>query len=293
MIRQIVSYEGVMPHGKCYIFIGQPKTAKSSEAAKFSDKGYEGTLVWDFEGGCEEIPMANVIDIRFLNPPKRTKRNADGSIAIENGAEVIEVIPPLERGYVYTTGPHAKEPMPVYSVAEAINFTMANWESMGFQTLVMDTIDAFNDLVEADVVAGFGNDSMGMVAYGADYIKSRNKNEYVAKTLLKNFLEKFGGDMVLLTHSKTSFGIGKDGKSDPSIVVIGPELPNKLALQYCAMADAIGYVTIDKATEKAMVNFKTFDENTRGSRIRGLAKKKIEFSYESIKKAIINYRESA
>ena len=93
-----------LPDGITWFFIGQPKTWKTSAASKWSDKGTDGVLIIDADLGADFVPNANSVTVTCLNPPTRNKMS-DNKKIVKNGKEVMELIPPTERGYVYRSGP--------------------------------------------------------------------------------------------------------------------------------------------------------------------------------------------
>ena len=77
-----------------------------------------------------------------------------------------------------------------------------------------------------------------------------------------------------------------DGK-----VQLSPELPRGVGYALCARADVIGYSTVIKDETIPKVSFQAYDERTVGSRLKPLNGKVLQFTYESVNKAITEYKE--
>ena len=97
-------------------------------------------------------------------------------------------------------------------------------------------------------------------------------------------MKKKGGNLVLVSHSKTSQM--QDGK-----VQLAPELPRGLGYALAAKADVIGYSTASKEDGKYYISFETYDERVVGSRLKPLAQKVLPFEYEAVSNEILKYKE--
>lgn len=266
-----------MPKGLTWYIIGQPKTWKTTKASEWSEKGKEGVLLIDTDLGSDFVDGCKRLTVTSLNAPIRHKLDDRGKNVFEaDGKLAYEETPPEERGFVYRTGEKEGKPMPVYSMAEVVFDLEDNWDSYGIDTIVIDTIDQVNDWIEEEVAP----DGMKWEIYG----KTAKRNMDIMLKLQK-LIKRKGGNLILISHSKKTFET--DGK-----VQLSPELPSKLAARYTARADVIGYVTINKKDQNAMISFVGYDERSVGSRLRPLQGKELPFNYKSVREAIIGYNES-
>ncbi len=255
-----------MMSGLTWYVIGQPKTGKTTQLSKWSKIGSEGTIVLDTDLGTDFLDNANVVPILSIYPPKRKQRDK------------IEVVPPTERGYVYRNGKHRGQPMPVYSMGEIIQ-AMHSEEGLPFDTIVIDTVDKLNDWAEAQVKAELKIDELGDAAFGAGWSKAREITlDIVAE--FQNYVKRTGKTLVLVSHSKET-------QITDNKVQLSPALPAGLGKKLVAIADAIGYSTVDKETQKPVLSFEAYDERTIGSRIPNLHNKVFEFDYNTIIEAAL------
>ena len=274
-----ISYER-MPGGLTYLIIGAPKTGKSTQAAKWSEKGQDGVLVIDSDLGTDFIEGANRVTVTSLNPPERELFDENNvPIMAEDGTIKTEVIPPDERGYFYRSGDLVGKPMPVYSLSEVVFGLMAEWQELGYDTIVIDTVDTVNGWIE-DEVAPEGIEN---TPFGAGYNKSTRRNMNIVEKL-QMFVKKNAATLVLISHSKKSVEV--DGK-----IQLMPELPKGLAGKLCAKADIIGFTSIEKATNKHKISFAGYDERSVGSRVPALQGKEFDFDFQAIKKAILGTKQ--
>ena len=268
-----------MPTGLTWLFIGAPKTGKSTQAAKWSERGAEGVLLIDTDLGSDFIDGVNRVTVTSINPPTRPKMHEGQLQFTAEGIPLEEEIPPDERGFVYRSGPNKGQPMAVYSLAEVVFDLEDNWKELGYDTIVIDTVDVVNEWIE-DIV---NPDGFGLGAYGTDYYKSTKKNMDIM-IKLQRLVKKHGGSLLEISHSKKSVEV--DGK-----IQLMPELPRGLASKMCAKADVIGYATIDKKTGRHMISFVGYDERSVGSRLEPLHGKELPFDYQAVKEAITGYKE--
>ena len=57
-VRKVSTDWSKLPKGLTWYFIGQPKTGKTSQASKWSDKGAEGVLLIDTDLGSDFVNNA-------------------------------------------------------------------------------------------------------------------------------------------------------------------------------------------------------------------------------------------
>ena len=82
-----------LPSGLTWYFIGQPKTGKTTNASRWSDKGADGVLILDTDLGSDFVDGANVITCASLNAPTRVKEK-DGIKVLKNGKESLDSMSP-------------------------------------------------------------------------------------------------------------------------------------------------------------------------------------------------------
>lgn len=271
-----------LPGGVTWYFIGQPKSGKTTQASKWSKGGSESCLVIDTDLGADFVDKANVVTCCSLNPPVRVKEK-DGVKVVKNGQEVIEIVPPEDRGFYYRAGSNKGKPMAAYSLAEIIQDLMKNWHEYPYDTVVLDTIDQINIWIEDVVKVDLGIQNMGDGSWGADWAAAKKKNADIVKKL-QDFMKKVGGNLVLCSHSKNT--VVTDDK-----VQLAPNLPSGLGRILCARADVIGYTTINKEDGSYCISFEGYDERMVGSRLKPLAQKVLPFDYNAILKEINSYKE--
>ena len=125
-----------LPGGLTWYFIGQPKTGKTTASANWSSRGAEGVLLIDTDGGADFVDGANVVTCTSLNSPKIIDKN-----------KIEQVIAPEDRDYYSGAG----KPMAVYSLFEVYAWLKRNWKKLGYETLVIDTVDVVNDWIQIAV----------------------------------------------------------------------------------------------------------------------------------------------
>tara|TARA_R110002074_G_scaffold221702_3_gene392425 strand:+ start:770 stop:1603 length:834 start_codon:yes stop_codon:yes gene_type:complete len=269
--RKVTTNWNEQPGGLTWYFIGQPKTGKTTAAANWSSKGTDGVLVIDTDLGADFVDGANVVTVTSLNPPFK-----------EDG-EDKKLITPDKRGYYHRTGSDKGTPMKVYSLFEVYTWLKANWSSLGYETLVIDTIDTINEWIQDAVCVELGITAMGEGQWGADWGKARRKNVDIVKRL-QTLMKKHSSNLILTSHSKQSQM--NDGK-----IQLSPELPRGLGYALCAKADVIGYATVIKDDLIPSVSFQAYDERTVGSRLKPLNGQILPFTYTDVSKAITDYKE--
>ena len=271
-----------LPSGITWYFIGQPKSGKTTQASTWSQKGSEAVLVIDTDLGADFVDGANVITCASLNAPTRVKEK-DGIKILKNGKETLEIIPPIERGFYFRSGPNRGKEMPAYSLAEILQDLQKNWDKYPYDTIVVDTIDQVNTWIEDVVKADQGIENMGEGSWGADWAAAKKKNADIVKRL-QDFLKKVGGNLVICSHAKQT------AMTDDK-VQLAPNLPSGLGRVLCAKADVIGYTTIDKENGDYFISFEGYDERMVGSRLKPLAQKRLSFNYTSVINEIKSYKE--
>jgi hypothetical protein len=271
-----------MPAGLTYLILGQPKTGKTTAVSKWSPKGNKGVLILDTDLGSDFVNGANSVTITALNAPTRPVVH-EGKQVVENGQPKMEVVPPEERGFNYRSGEDKGKPMPAYSLVEAFNWISSEWDKLPYDTIVIDTIGQVNEWIEFSVIQELGITAMGEGQWGADWGKARRKNLDIVKRF-QDLMKKKGGNLVLVSHSKTSSM--QDGK-----VQLAPELPRGLGYSLAAKADVIGYTTASKEDGRYYISFEAYDERVVGSRLKPLAQKTLEFDYNTICEEILKYKE--
>jgi hypothetical protein len=236
--------------GLTWYFIGQPKTGKTTAAANWSSKGAEGVLVIDTDLGADFVDGANVVTVTSLNPP------------FEGEGDDRKVVPPLERGFYHRVN---------------------SWTELGYETIVIDTIDTINEWIQEAVCEEMNISAMGEGDWGSDWGKARKKNVDIVKRL-QLLMKQHSSNLILTSHSKQSQM--NDGK-----VQLSPELPRGLGYALCAKADVIGYSTVVKDNPIPKVSFQAYDERTVGSRLKPLNGLVLPFTYTDVTKAITEYKE--
>ena len=271
-----------MPSGLTYLIIGQPKTGKTTACSSWSPLGHKGVVIIDTDLGSDFVNKANVVTCTSLNAPIRAVEK-DGKQVVEGGKPKTEITPPEERGFRYRSGDDKGQAMPVYSMIECYNWLAKEWDDLPYDTIVIDTIGEVNGWIENAVINELGITAMGEGQWGADWGKARRKNLDVIKRF-QDLMKKKGGNLVLVSHSKTSQM--QDGK-----VQLAPELPRGLGYSLAAKADVIGYTTASKEDGKYYVSFEAYDERVVGSRLKPLAQKILPLEYSAISNEILKYKE--
>ena len=269
-----------IPNGFVYLFIGPPKTGKTTECAKWRDN----SLIIDTNLGSDLV-NCNRITVTSLNVPKREKKDKEGKILVENGLPIMEIVPPEERGFVNRTGTDKGKPMSVYSLAEVLVWvkTTLTTGKFPYEAIVLDTIGDINDWIEEVITEEMGIKSMGDGQWGSDWGRARAKNLDIVKRF-GVLCRKYAIDLVLVGHSKPTVVVGQ-------IAQLAVDLPRGLTTALNGKADVIGYISIDKNSGKSVVSFQAYDERQVGSRFEALGGKTIPFSWTSIKNEVEKYKE--
>ena len=271
-----------MPAGLTWLLIGQPKTGKTTAASGWSEQGNDGVLLLDTDLGSDFVDGVNAVTIASLNPPTRPVLK-DKKQVTKGGKAQNEIVPPLERGFKARAGGNKGEPIEAYSLIEVFNWLADEWDSLPYDTIVIDTIGQVNEWIEYTVCEELGISAMGEGQWGADWGKARRKNIDVIKRF-QMLIKQKGGNLVLLSHAKST--VVTDGKAQ-----LGPELPRGLGYSLAAKADVIGYATASKDDGNYSVSFEAYDERVIGSRLKPLNQKKLLFDFNVVRDEILNYKE--
>jgi hypothetical protein len=287
-VQKIKNDWSLIPMGITWYFIGPPKTGKTTQASKWSEKGQDGVILLDTELGADFVEGANIIPITSLSPPLRNKM-IDGKKATQqkNGRKVLvmEVIPPLERGYSHRTGSERGKPMEVYSLVEALQWLKENWDSLPYDTIAIDTIDSVNEWIEEVISKEFGVEEVSAIDYGKGWAIAKKRGATSIVNLQK-FLRIRNSNLILVSHSKqTSITDG--------IVQLSPDLPRGIASKLTAQAEVIGLAYVKKEDKKHYVSFINYDETVMGSRIEPLKGKELLFDYQIVTNEIKSYKKEA
>lgn len=255
--------------GKIHFIAGFPKSGKTTAISTYGKKGFGSVVILDLEDGTEYTQRANRILIGSLEEPTRINSNGDH-----------EIIPPIERGSVDEYG----EPIASYSLIEAIEYLEANWDSLGYDSIAIDTIDQlnqwFNDyvvslLIEKDALSKNPQyqdaTDIGDFDFSVGYSKVRKKIVDVL-TRLANIVKKTG-IVICASHLNKTISV-RDGKNVVPQKL--PSLPEKLAQTIAGMSDVICILTkVDANRYEA--TFEGTGESFVGTRIKPLNGKKIIF----------------
>ena len=295
----------VMPKGGIWCFIGLPKRGKTHNSARFNPSSDRSkTLYIDLENTILRFPQhsgTKVLPTAYYLPPKRDKLDAAGKkILNSKNVPEQEIVPLTQRGYCING-----EDKPLFSIREVVTIlkaASANGELKEYESIVIDTVDVLQDLIEAHVINEYNKEMksvQGRLARGLGEIGERGTGWDNAKKLLLEILndiyqiaQRHQLELIFLIHSKTTTQL-PDGKSQRD-----PAIRPSTSLTLFGMVDIIGYV--DRvSTHKSdgdddytvanglqyTVNFKTYSEElTGGSRFEHLVNKIVPFSYKEIKK---------
>ena len=136
-VRKVSTDWSKLPNGLTWYFIGQPKTGKTTQASKWSNKGSDGVLLIDTDLGSDFVNEANTVTVTSLNTPTRPQM-VDGKQVTKGGKPVIEAVPSNERGYYHRTGEDIGKPMEVYSMIEVYFWLKENLKSLPYDTIVIE-----------------------------------------------------------------------------------------------------------------------------------------------------------
>jgi len=280
-VRNISTDWSVMPGGLTWYFIGQPKTGKTTAASGWSEQGQKGVLLLDTDLGVDFVDGANTVTVASLNPPEENVLEKGEQVYNKKGQPQTKIVSPEKRGFYHRIGKNKGKPMEVYSLQEIFMWLHDDWDKLKYDTVVIDTIDEVNGWIEKEVTKELNIDAMGEGQWGADWGKARRRNIDIVKRF-QGFLKSKGAALILISHSKST-------QIQDSKIQLSPDLPRGLAYALTAKADVIGYCTADKDSKGYYISFQAYDERTVGSRLKPLAQKTLELSYESIKEQISTY----
>ena len=269
MITKVKPDYSVLKKGSIHMFCGFPKCGKTTAAATFGEKGTESVLILDVEDGADYVEGANIIKIRSLVPPTRQAANGEW-----------EIIPPLERGYHDPKG----NPVEAWSYIEALDYITAKWEELGYESIVIDTIDALLNWVNEYVVEDLKyKDSLlqnpkyqeaediGDFDYAAGHSMARNKiKERI--TQLTNMVRNTGV-LIIISHMNKTISVRDGGKVIPQKL---PNLPEKLAQWIGGNAETICMISKNDKGQ-FLCSFDGYGETMVGSKLKPLMNKTIMF----------------
>lgn len=244
--------------GGIYLFCGFPKTGKTTAISTFGDRGSKSVLVLDIDDGTDHINDVNRIKVYSLLPPLKELENGDW-----------EIIPPLERGILDNDG----KPTEAWSYIEAIDYIKENWHTLGYDSIAIDTVDAFlnwiNDymvqyLKEKDAMTNNPKytdaTDIGDFEYAAGYVAARNK--VVEKIVELVNIVRNTGFVLLSTHMNKTISIRDGGKV---IAQKLPLLPEKLAAWIGGKAEMICLISKNEKGQH-LCSFDGYGETMIGSR---------------------------
>lgn len=280
-----------MPAGLTWQIIGQPKTGKTTQAAQWSERGHDGVILLDADWGSDFARGANVVTLSSINAPIYQVYDAENQRYLrcdEHGVvlgpdEPDVVIPPIERGFYFRSGPQKGEPLPAYAMSEVLAWLSAQWDTLPYDTIAIDTVDEVNHWIEQLTIDELNIYSMGDAEWGKDWSHARKRNLNILKQF-QTLIKQKGANLVLVAHSKQTT------ITDDKVQLL-PDIPRGLAYAVAAKADIIGYTTMNRQANRPDISFKAFDERAIGSRLRPLAQKKLPFDYQVIRNEILTYAE--
>jgi len=291
IIRTQTIDHSIMPAGLTMLIFGQPKTHKSTELAKWSDRGSAGTLVIDTQFGTDFIGGINKIHCVSLYPPMIPVLDLNGNqMTDERGLLAVEPLLPENRGYIHRNGAEKGQAMAVYSLDEILTYIyteLANG-TFEFDTVVLDTFDQIVRWEEVETCITLGINSIGEAEFGKDYALTATKVNNIFFEL-KRVLMKAGKSLVLVSHSKQKLKVEANSSDKTKVSAhLASTLPTKIEKVVLGEADIIGYVEIESkfGKRKAKMSFDNCEELHMGSRLRNLAGKTINFDYETFKNTI-------
>ncbi len=294
--NQVSPYK--MPTSNVWAFCGLPKRGKTTGAVRFNESNsVEKTIVIDLEKCVSKYPQfqgANVLNVGSYDPPMRPKKDKNGKVIHDkHDKEIYEPIPVKERGFIINS-----EELPIYSMTEAmaiLNVASNEGELKQYDTIVIDTVDALQTLVEDWVIREHNKENEEKVyaladigSYGSGWDKAKRKLMSVILQL-KDIIEKNQMELCLCIHSKTTTQIENKIQRDPA-------LRNATALTLFGECGIIGYVDSVQTRKKSnkygtiaegkehVISFDTRSEVlTGGTRLSRLVGKTLPFSYNAIK----------
>ncbi len=163
----------------------------------------------------------------------------------------------------------------VENLPDLREYLKAAIEDPEIKTVIVDTIDVFNDLIEADIAQGLGLANMGESKPGVDgYAKWGEHRQRV-----QGFVEMAKSCkklVIVLAHCRDP-KLGTDGAV---AIPAGINMPGKSGPYLAAQADAIGYSYKKQigASTKYFLTFQGGPLGTWGSRIEELEDKTIELN---------------
>ena len=266
------NYSQLTP-GTYWMICGLEKVGKTTACSTFSEQGSDGVLILDLEQGVRSDDKIS-INISSLNPPY---------LMTDEGPELIN---PIDRGLLDNRG----NPIPSYSLLEALELLEATWESSGKTTLVIDTIDklsdwcqqaAFEELMEEDMASKspklIGCTSCADIPYGRGYHRAQTKVIAIRDEILRIIGKN--GIHLLPTHLKKTITIEETREVTVKRV---PKMPEGLYSALFQGCEAIGTIEVNK-DGKHFCDFRGYGEVVMGTRIEPLHNKKFLFGKDKEK----------
>lgn len=255
--------------GSVHLFCGFPKSGKTTAISTFGDRGSESVITIDVDNGTDYIEDMHRIKVYSLLPPTVLK---DGN---------WEIIPPLERGHSDLNG----DPVEAWSYIEAVEYLKNNWKSLGYDSIALDTCDAFlgwlNEYMvgflkekDADSKNPRYQDAMdiGDFEFAAGHAAVRNK-VIERVTELANIVRNTG-QVLITTHMNKTISVRDNKTVIPQKL---PNLPEKLAQWLGGMADTICMISRNDRGQN-VCTFDGYGESMLGTRLSPLLGKSVVFT---------------
>lgn len=265
------TYDGLRK-GKIHLLCGFPKTGKTTAMSTFGEKGLGSVLILDIENGSDYVKGVPRIPLYSLLPPYTI--DSEGN---------YNIVPPLERGYNDNDG----KPIEAWSYMEAIDYLKSEWDNLGYDSIAIDTIDAFlawvNDytvqiLKEKDSLTTNPKyqdvTDIGEFEYALGYNASRNK--VIEKILELANIVRNTGIVIIGSHMNKTIQIRDGGKVISQKL---PHLPEKLAQWLGGNAETIGILSQNDRGQH-LCTFTGFGETIIGTRLDPIKGKTIIFQKE-------------
>ena len=166
---------------------------------------------------------------------------------------------------------------------EALNQALNLAYRSEYSTVVIDTVDEIYHMAEVQAVLTL-NARMGVIhssveefAYGVGYAVARNTVMDIVNRL--HIFKSVGKNILIISHQKQ---VTSDNESEKNRTV---DLPGKLSRMIAASMDAIGLIYTTKDPDGDLhrfVSFKPYDQIDAGCRLKELAGKDVQLSFDAI-----------
>lgn len=254
---------------------GLPKSGKTTGASTFPKP-----LFIDFEQGTDFVDGVNVIQVNSLRVPKRPKLDENGKQIIKNDKKVYEIVPPIERGLVWRSGPNIGKPRESYSVDEVLKF-LNDGGGKDYETIILDPIDVVADWCDAETVQEMEIHAMGDAQYGSDWAKSRNKLISIVDEFIR-YTRMTAKILVILCHQKqVSMVKNKE--------VLPPNLASGTVPVIAGRVELIGNIFMKPDSKQPLISFSGNEYKVTGSRFPALAGMTIPWNYQSLEETVSKY----